>query len=320
MSTRAKEKRLNYDRNIVPQETGWWCGPASVQIALNAKGIHIPERQIAHDIEQIENPGRGDDKDGTDYIGLIEIYLDRKVPQANYKSVLMPNDPPTKAQVDRLFNDVVRSVDAGWPVVINIVAPPQNPPAAMADMGSKPPPYPKWVTTYHYMVLAGYVIKADGRRGFWVADPASFGGVTGWWCPLEGPGSIASLIPPKGYCFADCEPLSPPTGGMEPAPEVPSKPNDNVETYSSSSIYRRPNERQYSLAEMIVSIDGMRHRETVEDAARFGDLDAIDRIVKLAAGAGAIDADWAKAHARAVLETVPQHHLEAYAQWVEKNV
>lgn len=203
------ERRLDYNRAGVPQETGWWCGPASVQIALQAKGIHVPESQIAHDIEQLENPGRGDDKDGTDYIGLIETYLDRKVPHAQYKSVTMPNDPPTSAQVDRLFNDVVRSIDAGWVVVANIVAPPSNPPAAMASMNSKPPPYPRGLTTYHYLCLAGYV-RRQGVRGFWVADPANFGGISGWWCPLEGKGGMASLIPPKGYCYSEAAPVAPP--------------------------------------------------------------------------------------------------------------
>jgi hypothetical protein len=307
----ASEVRLAYDRRIVPQETGWWCGPASVQVALNAKNIHIPEREIAHDIEQLENPGRGDDRDGTDYIGLIEKYLDRKVPQAHYTSVLMPNDPASQEQVTRLFNDVVRSIDAGWPVIINIVAPPNNPPAAIASMGSKSPPYPKFLTTYHYMVLAGYLRKPS-MRGFWVADPASFGGVTGWWAPLEGPGSISSLIPPKGYCFADCDPVDtePVDGGDDEIPVDTSEPG-----YSSTSIYRRPNERRYSLAEMIISIDGMRHRETVEEAARFGDLDAIDRIAQLAAGAGAITDEWALSHARAVLETIHTQYLENYTEW-----
>ena len=305
-----KERRLSYDRRIVPQETGWWCGPASVHIALNAKNIHVTESSIAHEIEQIENPGRGDDKDGTDYIGLIEIYLDRKVPEARYTSVQMPKDPPTKTQIDKLWKDSVRSIDAGWAVIINIVAPPNNPPAAI--WGSKPPPYPKWSTTWHYMCVAGYAVK-NGVRGFWIADPANFGGISGWWCPLEGKGSVSTLIPPKGYCYSDsgmviAAPVEPPAGSESGEP-----------TYTSTSIYRRTGEPQWTLAEMIVSIDGMRHRETVEDAARYGDLDAIDRIAKVAAGKGAVDAEWAVNHAKAVLETIPPQFLEYYVMKVENE-
>lgn len=210
------EKRLDYDRSLVPQETGWWCGPASTQTVLQARGIRLAERDIAAAIEQIENPGRGDDRDGTDYVGLIEKYLDGRVPEARYTSVYMPNDPPTKNQVEKLFSDVKRSIDNGWGVVANIVAPPWNLPAA--TKGSKPPPYMKWVTTYHYVAIMGYD-DTPGARAVWVADSAAFGGITGWWCPLEGKGSISSLIPPKGYCYADLPAVAPP-----PAP----KPVDSV--------------------------------------------------------------------------------------------
>lgn len=197
------EKRLDYDRSIVPQETGWWCGPAATQIALNARGIKIPEAKIAEAIEQLENPGRGDDRDGTDYIGLIEQYLDRMVPQARYTSVYMPQDPPSQVQKDRLWRHIVQSIDAGWAVIVNIVAPPWNPPTA--SKGSKPPPYPRHLTTFHYAVIAGY--DDSGGRHVWWADSANFGGITGWWGPFDGKGSVCSLIPPKGYCYADAKPV-----------------------------------------------------------------------------------------------------------------
>lgn len=211
------EKRLDYDRSLVPQETGWWCGPASAQTVLQSKGIRIPERQIAAAIEQLENPGRGDDRDGTDYVGLIERYLDGQVPQARYTSVYMPNDPPSRSQIDKLFADVKRSIDNGWGVVANIVAPPTNPPAA--TKGSTPPPYPRWATTWHYVAIMGYDDE-PGKRAVWVADSAAFGGITGWWCPLEGRGSISSLIPPKGYCYADLTSVAAPTPPPVVAPTI----------------------------------------------------------------------------------------------------
>lgn len=210
------EKRLDYDRSLVPQETGWWCGPAATQTVLQSRGIRLPEREIAAAIEEIENPGRGDDKDGTDYIGLIETYLDRTVPEARYTSVYMPNDPPTQAQKDRLWRNLVQSIDAGWGVVANIVAPPNNPPAA--TKGSTRPPYPSWLTTFHYVALMGYDDNPS-NRAVWVADSAAFGGITGWWCPFDGKGSICSLIPPKGYCYADVVAPKP-----EPKPEPKSEP------------------------------------------------------------------------------------------------
>ncbi|SUE04894.1 C39 family peptidase [Prescottella equi] len=116
------QKQLPYDRGIVRQETGYWCGPASAQVVLNSRGINVAEATLASDIGTTWN--------GTDFIGLIERVLDRRVPEANYTSVSMPNDPPTGAQKDRLWRDILRSVNAGWGVIVNIVAPPSNYPAA----------------------------------------------------------------------------------------------------------------------------------------------------------------------------------------------
>ena len=200
------EKRLDYDRSIVPQETGWWCGPAATQVVLNSRGIKLKESWIAEQIEQIENPGRGDDRDGTDYVGLIARFLNN-LPQskgAKYTEVYMPNDPPTKDQRELLWRNLKSSIDAGWGVVANIVAPPTNLPAS--TKGSIPPPYMKWTTTYHYIAIMGYDDDPRGRA-VWIADSANFGGITGFWCPFEGRGSITSLIPPKGYAYAQAAPV-----------------------------------------------------------------------------------------------------------------
>ena len=45
------EKVLAYDRAIVPQETGFWCGPASAQVTLNALGINVAESTLAREID-----------------------------------------------------------------------------------------------------------------------------------------------------------------------------------------------------------------------------------------------------------------------------
>src|SRR3954453_17688649 len=89
----AGEMVLPYDHSIVPQETGYWCGPAATQVVLNSRGIYVAERDLARSI--------GTHTGGTDYVGLIERDLDTRVPQAGYVSVYMPNDPPTSAQRQR---------------------------------------------------------------------------------------------------------------------------------------------------------------------------------------------------------------------------
>lgn len=212
------EHVLPYDRSIVPQLTGWWCGPASLEVVLNGLGIKVPEATLAAEVEEIENPGRGDDRDGTDYIGLLEQVLDRRVARLQYTSVYTPNDPLTAAQKERFWAHLVQSIvgnKAG--VVANIVAPPSNPPRG--TKGSTPPPYPKWGTTWHYISIMG-IDDTPGARSVWIADSANFGGITGFWCPFDGPGSICSLIPPKGYCYA----AAPAQATPAPAPAPPKAP------------------------------------------------------------------------------------------------
>src|SRR5690606_22470127 len=104
-----------------------------------------------------------------------------------YGTVEMPNDPPTPAQRERLWNDIVLSVDAGHGVVANIVAPPSN----------HPPGYPN-ETIYHYFAVIGY--NPDTRQVY-VADSANFSGQHHYWLTLD---KLASLIPPKGYSTYRC--------------------------------------------------------------------------------------------------------------------
>ncbi|AWY03541.1 lysin A [Mycobacterium phage Hookmount] len=194
------ERVLPYDRSIVPQETGWWCGPAATQVVLNSRGIIVPEATLAAEIEAIENPGRGDDRDGTDYVGLIEQVLDRRVPQAKYTSVYLTNDPPIAAQRETLWQNIVRSINAGYGVVMNWVAPPSNKPRGVK--GSVSPRY-SGGTTYHYVACMGYD-DTPGARAVWIADSGFQ--PQGYWISFD---QCATLIPPKGYAYAAAEAAAP---------------------------------------------------------------------------------------------------------------
>lgn len=186
------EKVLPYDRSIVPQDTGWFCGPAAAQVVLSSRGIKAAEVDLARSI--------GTHTGGTDYVGLIERELDKRVPAAKYTSVYMPNDPPTRAQKERLWADLKRSIDAGWGVIANIVAPPSNYPRGAK--GSTSPAYAGG-TVHHYIALMGY--DDTGSRAVWVADSGFR--PFGYWVSF---GQLASLIPPKGYAFADGAPVQAP--------------------------------------------------------------------------------------------------------------
>ncbi|MGW3545902.1 C39 family peptidase [Nocardia niigatensis] len=160
-----------------PQETGYWCAPGSTQIVLTARGIDVPERELADEL--------GTDVDGTDWIGQVTAVLARRTGQP-YVTVEMPNDPPTLAQVDRLWDDIVGSIDGGNGLVVNIVAPP----------GNQPPGYPSNQTIYHYIAVVGY---DDHTRAVYIADPARFGGLEHYWLSVR---MLAGLIAPKGYAAA----------------------------------------------------------------------------------------------------------------------
>jgi hypothetical protein len=155
------------------QETGYWCGPAATRIALSARGVYRSQADLAAQL--------GTDTGGTDWIGQVTGVLGNYV--GWYETKEMPNDPPTQAQRDLLWNDIVLDIDNGYAIVANIVAPP----------GNQPPGYPPGQTIYHYFTVIGY---NDVDRTVLIADPASFSGNQIYWLTFD---QLATLIPPKGY-------------------------------------------------------------------------------------------------------------------------
>ena len=170
VSTRSQHV-LNVDYQV--QETGYWCGPAATRIALSARGINVSQADMAAQLGTTTN--------GTDWIGQVTGVLDNYV--GWYETKEMPNDPPTQAQKDLLWSDIVSDINSGYAIVANIVAPPGNP----------PPGYPPDQTIYHYFTVIGY---DDATMSVYIADPASFQGNQLYWLSFD---QLASLIPPKGY-------------------------------------------------------------------------------------------------------------------------
>ncbi|MER7746287.1 C39 family peptidase [Streptomyces bacillaris] len=157
------------------QETGYWCGPAATRIALSARTAPPSQAALAAQL--------GTTQAGTDHIGQITRVLNARLGTGWYETKEMPNDPPTPAQRDLLWHDIVFDIDRNYPLVANIVAPP----------GNQPPGYPPGQTIYHYFTVFGYDAV---DRTVLIADPASFGGNQIYWLSFD---QLASLIPPKGY-------------------------------------------------------------------------------------------------------------------------
>ena len=194
------EKVLKYDRGAVgaydgvAQQRPWDCGPASAQIILQACGINVDEQTL---IDKI-----GTNINGTNHAGLITPVLNDYLPGSGFQVVWLSKEPVSQNQIETLWKNIKRSIDSGRGVVLNFEAPPGAGPKG--SRGSVAPPYPRWSTTYHYTAGMGYAVDSDGSRHVWVADPACFGGISGFWCPME---DIARLIVPHAYGFAADAPI-----------------------------------------------------------------------------------------------------------------
>jgi predicted chitinase len=211
------ERVLAFNSAITAQETGYWCGPASAQIILAIQGINVPESVLAIEC--------GTHQGGTDTVLLIERCLDTRLPQANYTSVMMPNDPPTKAQKDLMWRHLTQSIDAGYGVILNIVAPPNNYPRGVK--GSPNLAY-RGGTVFHYVACVGY--DDTPPRSVRLADPGFPPFHT--WISFD---QCATLVPPKGYIYANAaaKPVAPP-------PVAPPQPPPQPVLVIRSTLAGRP--------------------------------------------------------------------------------
>ncbi|OZD74901.1 hypothetical protein CH273_25790 [Rhodococcus sp. 05-339-2] len=169
---------LPHNVSIIPQETGYWCGPASTQVALDVRGIGSTETDLARQL--------GTTRNGTNHIGLITDLLNRNV-DADYVTRQIPGNDATPVQRELLWSDIRSSILGGYAVVVNVVVPPSNYPRG--TRGEKPA-YGGG-TVYHYFTVVGF--NADTREVF-VAD-SGFRPYQ-YWMSVD---QLASCIAGKGY-------------------------------------------------------------------------------------------------------------------------
>jgi hypothetical protein len=176
------------------QLTGWTCGPASAKHVLSTAGRNdLTEAGLARECGTTTN--------GTDDINNIRPVL-AKYTGRTWVRYGMPNDPPTRTQIDLLRSTIVATVvQERRGMVVNIVAPPSN----------NLPGYPSNQTIWHYIAVVGYDTDADL---VYLADSARFGGHEHYWVSVQ---KLASLIPPKAWATLDVKAKPP----APPAPPVP---------------------------------------------------------------------------------------------------
>ncbi|CAM3201102.1 C39 family peptidase [Stackebrandtia soli] len=142
------EHVLDYDYQV--QETGYWCAAAAARIALSARGIEVPQAELA------EFMGVTPDI-GLPYIENLERALDTYTGDGYYEVKYAANHPDLR---ERLLWDVRYNIDRGHAVVINVIR-----------IGGA------YFPGGHYATIVGY---RDGGSEYLVADPANADRAHAW--------------------------------------------------------------------------------------------------------------------------------------------
>ncbi|MFC4148765.1 C39 family peptidase [Micromonospora mangrovi] len=163
------ERRAGYQYEAQPNF--FYCGPASTRIALSAEGKTVSQDELARKLGTTEN---GTDS-AIDITRVLNEYTGGK-----YKTTEIRDDVATREQVERLRADIRTAVDAGRPVVANILG-------GAVDVDGVEHSYPG-----HYLTVVEY---KDNGNTVLIADPADPGEPEYWMDVTE----LANWIAGRGY-------------------------------------------------------------------------------------------------------------------------
>jgi phage-related protein len=169
---------LNFNRGIINQEQAWDCGPGSVQIVANGRGVIKSENALISEM--------GTTTSGTNFDNVV-AGLNRTLSGANYRGVPVMGGAANPA---KLYNDIAGSVKAGYGAVLNYAL---NGVRPQGIMGTQAPNYSEG--TMHYVAVMGV---DDARRALKIADPA-FGGKE-YWISAD---NAAAISRGRGYIYAN---------------------------------------------------------------------------------------------------------------------
>lgn len=179
----GNQKVLNFDQSITGQKFSWDCGPGSAQIILNGRSVIKSEEQLIAEM--------GTTQAGTNFGGgNISGSLNKALPGANYSEIQGGG-----VSTDQFFNDVARSVSAGYGAMLNWNTSGMGAggPKPMGIKGTTATPYNEGDIA-HYVAVMGVDPKDQSML---IADPKDG---REYWISAE---NAAELMRQRGYVAAN---------------------------------------------------------------------------------------------------------------------
>ncbi|MGC5052099.1 C39 family peptidase [Micromonospora sp. DT48] len=155
------------------QDTFYYCGPAATRNALSVQGKDIDQHDMAKRM--------GTTEAGTDSINDITPVLNKETGKDVYKSVEIPGAKADAKQIEKLREDVVRTVDAGRAVVANIAGTATDTDGVVHSFEGG-----------HYISVVGYRDNGDLVK---IADSADPNQASYWMTTKD----LANWIATRGY-------------------------------------------------------------------------------------------------------------------------
>lgn len=143
------------------QPNGYWCGPASIKIALGAFGIKTTQTAMAKEAKT--------DRDGT-WLHQMARVMDYNAPaNVRYTVTTIRGQDSTYDDRIRMRENIRRSIKAGVPAAVNIAATPdEQPPLQRQKTGGR-------FTLRHHMPIVGYnennntvLVQDPWTKPFWI--------------------------------------------------------------------------------------------------------------------------------------------------------
>ncbi|MEV4655068.1 C39 family peptidase [Micromonospora sp. NPDC049301] len=169
-SERSAERILGIDYQAQPNF--YYCGPAATRMALSAQGKELSQDEVAELLGTTE-AGTASALDTTRVLNELT--------GGKYRTTEISDSVARPEQVEQLRRDVLAAVDAGRPVVANIMG-------TTVDTDGNPHSYEGG----HYLTLVGY---RDGGDTIRIADPAD-PALGEYWMSLP---KVANWIAERGY-------------------------------------------------------------------------------------------------------------------------